>query len=751
MMKRERERYSLFAVLLILCLLIYPVHAYAASVKTPTISSATVTSDGKVKVSWEKVSDAKGYGVYRSSQKSGTFKLLKTISKNSTVKYTDGAVSPNRTYYYKVRAYTLDGEKKKWSSYSSSVKAKIPQKIKTGSQDDEAAALSDMVRKYTSEDDVIASAADPYASKRLIIKAKTSKLNLDEYNPVAIIQTKDNYYFVQFSSSKAARSACKKIQKLTGVVYAEPDSISVLQGMRDDDTIYPEIPEVESSAYNEGKANEFIAANAMSWGTNAINAAAFAQAIKKKGSGSVTVAVVDTGVYAHVLLENRLVNGYDFVNDDSNPTDENGHGTHVAGTITDCTPGLTVRIMPVRVLGKDGSGWTSIIAQGVRYAADHGAKVINLSLGGGHDSYLDEAINYAISKNVVVVVAAGNDSTDCKYACPAHIPDALTVSATTSSDNLAWFSNYGSAIDVSAPGDSILSTAIGGGYVYMSGTSMAAPHVSAAAAMYRLAYPSYDQKAISNLVKKNALDLGSSGWDQYFGSGRIKLPSSVGSQPPSNVLPQKLSLSKTSATMSTGDTLKLSAAITPVNASNKTITWSSSKSSVASVNNGTVFAKAKGTATITAKTANGIKATCKINVKADSSKGTIINLSPISEYASSSKIKKSAKTVKKGTSLIRGKYGFIQFKVPQTKKYTFTFSGFKSLGSASADKYTVIGVYENTLSYTEGYIYLAQKPYATNTWPAKNSCFGNLKKGDVVYFYLEMDDNNKMQMTLNIK
>ena len=225
------------------------------------------------------------------------------------------------------------------------------------------------------------------------------------------------------------------------------------------------------------------------------------------GSG-VVVAVVDSGVdMDHPDLTENLVSGYDYADNDSNPDDEDGHGTHVAGIIAACNNAIGVRgvaygakIMPVRVLGADGSGSSANIAAGIRYAADHGADIINMSLGGVHRSALEEdAVRYARNSGCLVVAAAGNDNLPTAlsgsdtyggvYASPANFPGVLTVMAADETGSLASFSNYdtdigkGSEYEIMAPGVNILSTTYDGGYGYMSGTSMACPVVAGAAAI----------------------------------------------------------------------------------------------------------------------------------------------------------------------------------------------------------------------------------------------------------------------------
>ena len=155
------------------------------------------------------------------------------------------------------------------------------------------------------------------------------------------------------------------------------------------------------------------------------------------------VAVVDTGVDStHPFLKGRILSGYNLVDGDNTQQDGHGHGTHVSGTIVDCTPGLDISIIPVRVLNDNGSGYDSVIGLGIRYAVDQGANVINLSLGGyGHSENIGEQIDYAISKNVTVVVAAGNESDNTELYCPAHNTKCITVAAVDINKNQAYFSN----------------------------------------------------------------------------------------------------------------------------------------------------------------------------------------------------------------------------------------------------------------------------------------------------------------------
>jgi thermitase len=209
------------------------------------------------------------------------------------------------------------------------------------------------------------------------------------------------------------------------------------------------------------------------------------------GSGNVVIAIVDTGVdLAHPDLVQRLVAGYDFVDNDDRPEDVGGHGTHCAGIaaasannnlgIAGVCPNCSV--MPLRVMKPEG-GSSSDVAKGIVWAADNGARVISLSLGGYFASSAQEdAIRYASSKGALVVAAAGNQGIDSPHY-PAYHEDCLAVGSTDQGDNRSDFSNHGSWVDVAAPGTLIMSSVPGGKWEYKSGTSMATPFVAGLAGL----------------------------------------------------------------------------------------------------------------------------------------------------------------------------------------------------------------------------------------------------------------------------
>ncbi len=270
---------------------------------------------------------------------------------------------------------------------------------------------------------------------------------------------------------------------------------------------------------------------------------------------TVNVAVVDTGVdYNHPDLKNRVRKdlGYDFVNNDHDPMDDNGHGTHVAGIIAaeannnegivGITGTLEVNIIPVKVLDRDGMGQTDAIARGIEYAADQGADIINLSLGGeGEDPDIAGAVKYALNKGAFVVAAAGNDSRSCDQYTPAGLADVYTIAASNLLNRKAVFSNYGDSVDIAAPGVKILSTVPGGEYEAWDGTSMAAPVVSGIAAMLKAQDPELDIQKLASILNQSAKDVMEAGKDQKTGYGIIDAANayalSTGAAPVQNTAP----------------------------------------------------------------------------------------------------------------------------------------------------------------------------------------------------------------------
>lgn len=267
-----------------------------------------------------------------------------------------------------------------------------------------------------------------------------------------------------------------------------------------------------------------------------------------RGSATVRVAVVDCGVFSqqtgrthsdgqagHPDLRGRVIMNQDFTNSATSFDDYCDHGTHVAGIIGATgnngvgISGLApeVSLMNAKVLNDSGSGSTSNILNGVSWAVQNGAHVVNMSLGRDGACSQSEAdmMNYAWSQGVVVVAAAGNSSLGSSGS-PANCPNVVSVASTTSSDALSSFSNYGTNVDVAAPGSSILSTVRGGGYASYNGTSMASPYVAALAGLVFSLNPDRTPQSVVDVIRTTATQIGGTG--SQFAWGRINASAAVG-------------------------------------------------------------------------------------------------------------------------------------------------------------------------------------------------------------------------------
>ena len=310
------------------------------------------------------------------------------------------------------------------------------------------------------------------------------------------------------------------------VLYAEPDYVIQLAD-----------GEVEAVTVNDPKAGEQYSLDRMqvrrAWNVTT-------------GADNV-IAVLDTGVqFSHPDLAGRLLPGHDFVNSDSNASDDNGHGTWVSGIIAARvndgygTAGISWsdKILPVKIMSATGSGFTSTLISGLRYAADQGADVINMSIGGYPSSTsVQDAVNYAWTKGAVLVGAAGNNRLEQSHY-PASHANVISVSATQMDDEFTNWSNYGPKVDVSAPGGSVLTTncdrgitascAYYGSHIVISGTSFAAPNTAGVVALIRARYPNDSPQQVVNRLTSTVDDLGFAGWDKRYGHGRVNAYRAVG-------------------------------------------------------------------------------------------------------------------------------------------------------------------------------------------------------------------------------
>ena len=254
------------------------------------------------------------------------------------------------------------------------------------------------------------------------------------------------------------------------------------------------------------------------------------------GSDMAPIAIIDSGVDpTHPDLSDKLISGYNFLENNTDTHDVRGHGTAVAGAaaaISNNVAGVAGvawenPIMPLVVLNADD--WASYydIARAITYAADHGIRVINISIGGSSSSStMQNAINYAWTKGTLVFACAMNNATSTPYY-PAACEHVVAVSATTSSDTLASFSSYGNWIDIAAPGASILTTNRGGGYGYWNGTSFSSPIAAGLAGLIISINPDLTNTQVVEIITQNADDLGDPGFDSYYGYGRVNVHASL--------------------------------------------------------------------------------------------------------------------------------------------------------------------------------------------------------------------------------
>ena len=254
------------------------------------------------------------------------------------------------------------------------------------------------------------------------------------------------------------------------------------------------------------------------------------------GAASFPIAIIDSGVDAdHPDLASKLMTGRNFLDGSVNTDDTHGHGTSVAGAAAAASNNGTgisgvswgSPIMPLQVFNSTTSALYSTIASAITWATDNGAKVINISMAGSTSSLtMENAINYAWNKGVIVVASAGNSSTSAPYY-PAACKNVVSVSATTSSDLKASWSNFGATVDVAAPGASIYTTTKGGGYGSVNGTSFSSPITAGLVALIWSANPTLTNAEVVDILLQNTDDLGAVGFDESFAHGRINAFKSV--------------------------------------------------------------------------------------------------------------------------------------------------------------------------------------------------------------------------------
>ena len=370
-----------------------------------------------------------------------------------------------------------------------------------------ASGVAEITKVYDKDIDAKKGAGE-FALARIIAK---SSAPISDENAVAQVSGYNDWYVFQYASPEEAEAALKRIKLMKGVQWAEPDGIMTVDAT-------PGNSSFKSWGFGASHVNMYEY-NQWLYGQYNNDLSSMPEII---------VAVIDTGAdSSHSFLSGRLVPGWNFVNNTNNPQDGHSHGTHVCGTVVDGTFS-NVKIMPIKVLSDSGSGSTLNVGLGMEYGSLHGAKVENLSLGGGCDGgeehhFMAEIVDSAFDNGTTVCVAAGNESDDAVNHCPANIQRACTVAALTTSHTLCYFSNYGDLVDIAAPGDNINSSVPGGGFSTKSGTSMACPHVAAVAAQIRTAFPDMSADDVVSAIKGAAVNINVSG----IGAGMLHLSANM--------------------------------------------------------------------------------------------------------------------------------------------------------------------------------------------------------------------------------
>lgn len=322
-------------------------------------------------------------------------------------------------------------------------------------------------------DDGTAVLTQPYQTERLIVK---SKYDINPLDSVSMIEGYNDLHIVQFDSQESAKAAEKYYNNQPFVEYAEPDLVVSTM-------------DIECVENSEAYSNSLITYdNHLSWGSSSIGIDDYIDYLGNVSElPEMIVGIIDTGIdLKHEFLQDRIIEtGFNLSDTgaESSEDDDEGHGTHVAGVVVDNTT-ENVKIMSYKVLNEYGNGDISTVSLAIDKAVSDGVNVINMSLGAkGKSSAIETAVNNAVNKGVTVCVAAGNNGADASKYTPASIGNCITVAAIDAYDKFPYWTNWGSAVDIIAPGVSIYSTYDGCDYATLSGTSMACPFVAAASVM----------------------------------------------------------------------------------------------------------------------------------------------------------------------------------------------------------------------------------------------------------------------------
>lgn len=379
-----------------------------------------------------------------------------------------------------------------------------------------------LVEKY----DTTIDSDSPYALKRILGKMN-QEVNLENYGAAVLVIGPDNSFMLQFETEEMTERVFLELSQLEQLEYCELDA---------------KMPEVEPV-----EETDQIARDPDNWNLEMLEIDQYIEYVKKKvGNESITVCVLDSGADAtHPDLKDRMKYIYDEdgtpigTYEDKGEGRSTGHGTHVSGIVAKCTKGLNVEILPLQ-----GFPAWSMAATGVNLAVEVGAKVINMSFGTEYNGELvrydcyetfHDAIQIALDAGVSIVTSAGNNgytnlTIEDYYQCPSHFgvkDGVVTVANVDVNENRASDSGYGQAVDLAAPGTYIHSSYLNHINICMSGTSMAAPHITAIVAMMRLVNPEKSPAEIESLLKSYCKDLGEEGRDDYYGEGIPKMSRAI--------------------------------------------------------------------------------------------------------------------------------------------------------------------------------------------------------------------------------
>lgn len=389
--------------------------------------------------------------------------------------------------------------------------AHAPQAVPLSQFLTDAGTLLQADKKFFEKQGEVAAAGED-EPLRLIVRADGA---FDPRGAVAQAGPFDGVSVLQYETAADMKLAKAALEKTAGVEWVCADTAVQAMG----NPIAEAIPGIAADGSKH-----------FSWGAAYMGVDDYYDAVGTQGS-TVTVAVIDTGIDTdHELFggfydprsnpDGRILNGTSLMGNGSFEDDE-GHGTHTAGTVVDLTPS-NVKILPVKVLDSFGEGSMSGIMLGMLYAVEQGADILSLSLGGMPEQYdvMEYVVDYAFAHGALCVVAAGNERVNADHVSPARLEKCITVSALDKDLQLAYYSNFGDIVDVCAPGSDVYSAKIGGGYIAFSGTSMATPHVAAVAAVYKAQDTSLTPAALEQKLKATATPMGK---EQFYGAGLVAL------------------------------------------------------------------------------------------------------------------------------------------------------------------------------------------------------------------------------------